>query len=174
MNKSRRLSNSTTRPVLLAALAVLLFQPSCSFVSRLSGNDIVSHREKWRASGIKDYKMFAVIQKTGHMTPMGTYLITIRDGKTESVFNGASPYGNAEPPLPTSRLDREDFLSRLGPFDSIDDYFDYIERESKKDPEIFETKFHPTLGYPTYINLDPRKRINDDELLVRVLSLDPL
>ena len=174
MNKTRDLSNSIVRPVLLVVLAVLLFQPSCSFVSRLSGNDIASNREKWRASGIRDYKMFAVIQKTGHMTPMGTYLITVRDGKTESVFSGASPFGNPDPPVPTRRLENEDFLSRLGPFDSIDDYFDYIERESKGDPEIFETKFHPTLGYPTYINLDPRKTTNDDELLVKVLSLDAL
>jgi hypothetical protein len=149
-------------------------QSSCGF-SHVTGIDVAANRAKWRASGITDYRMRVSIQKTGHGTPMGTYVIRVRDGQVVSIhMNGPStPRSSDAAPEPEKIITDDMFLRRFGPYDTIEDYFHIIETAGAM-PHILETEFDPVMGYPKLLHLDPSSEAIDDELMVRVLELEKI
>lgn len=163
---------STLRNLAIFAAAAVC---ACSNIANggLFGSSLEANRKKWEASGITSYRMKTVVQKTGHAAPMGTFLITVRDGKVESVLAGGSP-GTSRGKEPDVPISDSDWLNRFSPYDTIEDYFKIIDKAEEVSNDIFETAYEPTLGYPRRLRLDPKKSTMDDELLVEVLTLEKL
>ena len=158
----------------VSLVAAIWAQAGCGTVGRLVSPGAAHYREKWEASGVRSYRMLAVIQKPGHMTPMGTYEIRVRDGRFEGA-RGAESLSADKGPLPVDprveEWNRRIGLERYGTIDSI---FGHIEAAEKRSNSLFEAEYHPTLGYPTYFHVDPSGRALDDELLIKVIELEPL
>ena len=168
-----RFRESTFYAVTVLVFAVALGLLGCGAAGRLVLPGAAHYREKWSASGIRDYRMRVVIQKTGHATPMGTYEVRIRGGRIESVLAAGSPMGGTIPE-PERPLPEEYINTRFARYGTVERFFDHIEAAEKGSPDLMETEYHPTLGYPTYIHLDPSRSTSDDELMVKVLELEPI
>ena len=120
------------------------------------------NRNLWQESNIKNYRMTIAIDKTGHATPNGKFVITVREGKTESI----------------KRADNLEIVGdtvKFGSYDSLDDIFDFIENR-EKDGGVWDRKeieYDSKLGYPKRVNIDIA-RVNDEELFFEVLQFESL
>lgn len=105
---------------------------------------------------------------------MGTYEIHVREGRFESAFGAGSSSGDdikvSDKPLPEGWIR----TSRSSTYSTVSNLFKQIEKAEKVSNSRFEVSYHPTLGYPTYLHVDPSSSTFDDELLVRVIELEPL
>lgn len=100
------------------------------------------------------------LQKTGHATPMGKFIITVRGGVAESV---------------TSATDPDFVLSKkmFENYDTMEKIFKIIEKEEWGLFKTFETEYDSKLGYPKRINIDDHGSI-DDEFFFEVLQFEIL
>lgn len=55
--------------------------------------------------------------------------------------------------------------------ETVEDLFDVIEWAIEREADRFQATYHPTLGYPTVIDLDPRREAIDDELYLEAGDL---
>lgn len=140
---------------LLVSVGIVAAQLSCTGAAKRE-----SAREQWRRSGVVNYKMTVNLQKPGHATPNGKFLITVRGGKVESIR-----YPNGLQPVPPQ--------IRFGSYRTVEEVFDYIEMTeniagawNRK-----EIEYDPKLGYPKRVNLD-KHSVNDEEILFEVLEFE--
>ena len=83
--------------------------------------------------------------------------IEVRDGKAISITKlEASDTGIAE---------------LYKPYETIGKIFDVIEKESRSNNEVLAVSYDPLLGYPRTVDVDLSKKVADDQLTIRVLSL---
>ncbi len=68
--------------VLSLSISLLTIQFSCATLQK---SEFERNHKLWRESNIKNYKMTVEVQKTGHATPMGKFIITVRDGVAKSI-----------------------------------------------------------------------------------------
>ncbi len=139
--------------------AILATQFSCAALQK---NEFERNRNLWRESGVKNYKMTVEIQKTGHATPMGRFVITIREGMAKSIKN-------------TNNLELISGILRFDGLKTLDDIFGYIER-AEKDTGTWGKRvieYDEKLGYPKKVNLD-KSGVLDDELYFEVLQFEIL
>lgn len=97
--------------------------------------------------------------ETGHGTPVGTYLITVSDGKAVEIRVGETVITDRTYPI------------NFGPYETIEDYFDIVDRLTS-DKMSADVRFDPTYGYPKYISF--RGRGVDNELNLEVLEFTNL
>lgn len=140
--------------LILLIFIALIFQFSCTSLK------LERNRHLWRSSGVKNYRMTVDLQKTGHATPMGKFIITVRGGVAESVTSATDP----------------DFI--LSPrmfenYDTMEKIFKIIEREEWGFFKTFETEYDSKLGYPKRINIDDHNSL-DDEFFFEVLQFEIL
>jgi hypothetical protein len=117
------------------------------------------NRELWNRSNIDDYRMTIKIFKTGHAAPMGAAMIEVRDGQMVS----------------TTRVEGEwlgGYVEKCEPYDTIPEIFSLIEWAEKENPDELEVSYHPTLAYPTKVQMDPDRGTMDDELFWQVLQFE--
>jgi hypothetical protein len=141
----------------LLLTAILTAQFSCGIFQGLERN-----RRLWRESKITNYRMTVNIQKTGHAAPSGKFIVTVREGKTESIKLFDKP--EADPST-----------VKFGRYVTIDELFDYIEKAEKEtwSWDKKEIEYDAKLGYPKKVNLDA-SRVFDEELLFQVLEFEVL
>ena len=56
-------------------------------------------------------------------------------------------------------------------YSTVDRLFEVIRNATSRQPARHLVEFHPTLGYPLSINIDPRREVTHDEIVVQVLDL---
>jgi hypothetical protein len=56
-------------------------------------------------------------------------------------------------------------------YSTVDRLFEVIRNATALQPTRQLVEFHPTLGYPLSINIDPRREVTHDEIVVQVLDL---
>lgn len=142
-------------------IVILAMQLSCG-MSRQREFD--SNRRLWRESKITNYRMTVDLQKTGHATPMGKFIITVRGGEAESIKAVGSP-----------EKDLKNGDIKFGRYDTIEKIFDYIEN-ADNDKEGWDTRiveYDSKLGYPKKVSLD-KARVFDEELFFQVLQFEAL
>ena len=139
-------------------LVMLAAQFSCGVFARMN---LKSQRQLWRESGTVNYRMKIYINKTGHATPNGKFIITVRDGEVESIKREDNQAINPD-------------TQRFSQYDTIDDIFNFIERGIEESPYKFEIEYDAKLGYPKKLDLDPKQRTFDDELFFEVLEFEVL
>jgi hypothetical protein len=99
------------------------------------------------------------VQKTGHATPMGKFIIEVRDREAVSIKLASDPT-------------RDAMTERFSRYDTLDDIFDIIETASVQRPDKMDIEFDPQLGYPKRLHLDPNASAMDDELFFQVLQFE--
>ncbi|MBA3633280.1 MAG: hypothetical protein H0W58_10815 [Acidobacteria bacterium] len=142
-------------------LAALTTQFSCGTLRQIELN---SNRRLWRESKITNYRMTVDLQKTGHATPMGKFIITVRGGVAESIKLANNP-----------EVDLSNSVLKFGGYETIEDIFDYIESTENKSRswDKREIEYDSKLGYPKKVNLD-KSGVLDDELFFQVLQFEVL
>ncbi len=158
----------------VSMLAAVWAHAGCGTIKRLVTGGAAHHRQKWEASGVHSYRMLADIQKPGHMTPMGKYEILVRDGRFERGRGAGSGGGDIRSEPVDQKVEEWNERIRLYSYATIDNIFERIEAAEKVSNSRFEVEYHPTLGYPTYFHVDPSGSVMDDELLIKVIELEPL
>jgi hypothetical protein len=140
-------------------IAILVLQFSCE---KLQQNELERNRRLWRESGITNYRMTVNLQKTGHATPNGKFVITVRQGIKESIKRADNPEAD---------------LTGIyfGRYVTIEEIFEYIERAQKEKWEWVkkEIEYDAKLGYPKKVSLDAA-RVFDEEFSLQVLQFDVL
>lgn len=123
--------------------------------------ELERNHQLWRESGIVNYRMTVDLQKTGHATPMGKFIIEVRDGRAVSVKSATDP-----------RIvpDAERFQS----YATLEDIFGIIGGASRRQPEKMDVEYEPKLGYPKRLHLDYKASTMDDELFFQVLEFEKL
>lgn len=145
----------------LLLIAILITQFSCGILRQI---ELDRNRRLWRESKITNYKMTVDLQKTGHATPMGKFIITVRGGIAESIKSANNP-----------QSDLSNSVIKFGKYDTIEDIFEYVESVEREtwDWEKREIEYDPKLGYPKKVNLDA-SRVFDEELFFQVLQFEVL
>jgi hypothetical protein len=141
--------------------AFLATQFSCGAWRKL---ELERNRSVWRESKITNYRMTVDLQKTGHATPSGKFIITVRNGVAESIKSVNNP-----------ETDLRDGVIKFENYDTLDDIFQYIERADKEtwDWDKREVEYDSKLGYPKKVSLDAA-RVFDEELSFQVLEFEAL
>lgn len=120
------------------------------------------NRKRWQDSGVKNYKMTVEIQKPGHATPMGKFIITVRNGVLES-----TQFASDLKPVPDQ--------VRFGSYKTVDQIFDYaaamLKQDAKWSRKVME--FDPKLGYPKRVDLNIQGSL-DEEIFIEVLEFEEL
>lgn len=140
--------------------AVLATQISCSQIRQA---ELERSRSLWQESKIENYKMTIKIQKTGHATPGGTFVITVRDNVAKSI----KPFDKPD-------IEMLDTQISFGRYDTIEDIFRFIElSEAEYGWDRHEIEYDAKLGYPKKVDLD-QSGVMDDELYFEVLEFEIL
>lgn len=128
----------------------------------LSDSELERNRNLWRESRIENYRMTIDIDKTGHAAPNGKFVITVRNGRTESM-------------KPADNPDSVTVINKLGNYGTPDDIFKYIENEEKSGGSWNrkEIQYDSKLGYPKKVDMD-KANVNDEELFFQVLQFEVL
>ncbi len=96
---------------------------------------------------------------------MGKYIIEVR-GRTNATIRSASN--------PEAVIDTTMFLREFTRYDTIDEIFDFIEKNSSSFGLFQQIEYDPTRGYPKKLNIDPDMSAIDDELSFEVLEFEKL
>ncbi len=143
--------------------AVLVTQFACSPIRQM---EFERNRSLWHESKIKDYKMKVKIQKTGHATPNGTFIITVRDRLAKSIK-----------PIDKPDVEMLDTQIQFGRYATIEVIFSFIEsaeKDKQKNNRGWsrrEIEYDSKFGYPKKVDLD-QSGIFDDELYFEVLEFE--
>lgn len=148
--------------------AVLLTQISCGKLDVLTNSSLETHRNLWRENKIENYKMTVEIQKTGHATPNGKFIITVRGGIAKSI----KPFDKPDVEMLETQM-------RFAGFDTVEAVFRFIEsaeNEGKNENRTWNRRnieYDSKLGYPKKVDLD-QSGVMDDELYFEVLKFEIL
>lgn len=137
---------------LLLALSTL----SCSDANPFGKlTDIEAAKNRWNELEITDYRM--EVERFCFCPPPMRFTAIVKDNEVVEIIDqetGESTEGNAG-------------------YSTIDDLFSWLEDVSEKDPKKLELEFHPTMGYPTFIDYNQSDLIADEELLLKINDLKP-
>lgn len=134
-------------------LLPLLLVAGCSSFGREPGA-LAEARARWAASGTADYTMTQERMCFCPTEYRGPFVVTVRDGAVVAVtLDGAS--------LPTDRAL------------SVEALFDLVAAAYDRRADDVQVSYHPTLGYPTSIQIDYERQAADEELGLTVTALQP-
>ena len=117
-------------------------------------------KQLWAKPKISNYRY--TLRRSCFCLPKSTepVSIAVRNGKVTSMV----AVSNGQP------VNREDFAK----YDSIAKLFNIVEDAIAKKAHQLSVTYHPTLGYPTQINIDYDQMMADEELYITVENLQPL
>lgn len=147
----------------MIVFAVSAAQISCSQI-RLS--ELERNRNLWLEKRIENYKMKIEIQKPGHATPNGEFIITVRDNAAESI----KPFDKPD-------LEMLDTQIRFGGYSTINAVFGFIEgaeKDARKNNRSWNRRtieYDANYGYPKKVDLD-QSGVIDEELYFEVLEFE--
>lgn len=118
-------------------------------------------RQLWRQSGIPNYRMTVDLQIYGYRPLIGKFIITVRQGRAESIKHADS-----------GELVRETELFEH--FATMEKIFEFIQEAEKRSPDKFQVEYEPNFGYPKKLNLDYSFLGSDDEYFFHVLQFEVL
>lgn len=172
---------SLTKILILAVASIIMTQPSCTNTpgtGTVNGTNttpkpntgtapdvlanLETNRKRWQDSGVKNYKMTVEIQKPGHATPMGKFVITVRNGVLES-----TQFAEDLKPVPVE--------VRFGSYKTVDQIFDYAAAMLRQDAKWSRKTlyFDEKLGYPKRVDLNIEGSL-DEEIFIEVLEFEEL
>jgi len=113
------------------------------------------NRELWTSKNIQNYKM--IVDASGFLTNFPEQvLIEVRNRQAKSIKS-------------LSKTGRN-YVEAYKNYDTVEKIFDFVESSKKADKLI--VKFNENLGYPTGITRDGRINVSDDELQLKIYSLE--
>ena len=115
------------------------------------------NRELWSRQGVESYNMIIEADQPLMYSPQPIQ-IEVRKSKVNSI----------KPPDNKKHI----YLENYKHIDTIEKLFALIEEETIRKSDFFYVEYDAELGYPTRIVLDGTRKINDDELSVKILTLE--
>jgi hypothetical protein len=151
------LCNATKPLVNAQADLAVLEQETRVTPENTSTAQLQRNKQLWAKQNISNYR-FTVRQtcfcSIESMQPVN---IEVRNGKVTSIV----------PAIDVLSFNREDFTNH----DSIAKLFDVIEDAIAKEAEHLSVTYHPTLGYPTKIDIDYDQMMADEEISLTIDNL---
>lgn len=145
---------------------ILATQFSCGTLRNI---ELERNRSLWNDSKITNYKMTIKIQKTGHATPNGKFIITVRNSVAESIKMFDKPDVDM----------MKDSVIRFGRYSTIEGIFSFIENaenDKEKNNNFWSRRtveYDAKFGYPKLVDMD-QSGVFDDELFFQVLEFEKL
>lgn len=149
------------RPLHIIALATVtlmaggcgLLEPDPPWVERQEALD--TNRQLWESAAVESYRY----SFTRHCFCgfVGTFTVTVTDGVVTAAVSEQDGESVPEAALPE--------------LSTIEGLFDEAQRGIDVKAHGFEAEYHPELGYPTLVDLDPIENAIDDEVTYRAESL---
>ena len=113
------------------------------------------NRELWTSKNIQNYKM--IIGASGFMMNFPEQvLIEVKNRQAQSIV---------------SKTDNK-WVDSYKNYSTVEKIFDFIEREHSGKADKLYVEFDENFGYPKAVNLDERVGTFDDELALKVFSLE--
>jgi hypothetical protein len=127
-------------------------------IRRSNTEQLQQSKRLWANKKMANYRY--TLQVGCHCLPEVTQpvVIEVRNGKTRSIV--AANSGKAVNP---------EYFQK---YNSVAKLFDVAQDAIAKKPYRFSVTYHPTLGYPTKINIDYDNRIADEELFLTIDKLE--
>jgi hypothetical protein len=130
---------------------------SATSTPKTTQDKLVDRKHKWSDQNIRDYDY--ALSAEGYMRPFEpSVLISIRDGKLVSI---KTPDGK----LVT-------YPGIYDEFSSVEKIFKFLDEVGSKRPYKLNIVYDEVNGYPTYVELDEKEGMSDDELTLRISSLE--
>ena len=114
------------------------------------------NEKKWDELNLRDYNF--ELSAEGYLRPFAPIVkVSVRDGKVESI---KTPDGK---PVTYPRMYEE--------FSTIENIFAFLDEVERKRPDRLHTAYDEKAGYSTHVDLDEKEGMSDDELTLRIKSL---
>ena len=114
------------------------------------------NEKKWNELNLRDYDF--ELSAEGYLRPFAPIVkVSVRDGKVESI---KTPDGKS---VTYPRIYDE--------FSTIEKIFTFLDEVERKRPERLHTAYDEKAGYSTHVDLDEKEGMSDDELTLRIKSL---
>lgn len=150
------------KPLHIAAFAIVtvmagagcdLLEPDPSWGERQEALD--RNRQLWEGEAVESYRY--TFTRLCYCGFIGTFAVTVTDGV---VTAAVADYDGGEVPAAV-----------LPELHTIDGLFGEVQRGIDLRAHGFEVEYHPTLGYPTLVDLDPDEHAIDEEVTYRAEGL---
>lgn len=141
----RFMTNRITR-VLLGSMVALA---ACDLLEPSDGqapSDLFEARAMWASAGVDDYEL--LLDRSCFCPDPGPVRVRVEDGRKVSVTSDtASPE-----PIP------------LQTYPDVEGLFDLVDEALERQAHHLRVAYHPSLGYPTQVEVDYERRTADDEI----------
>jgi hypothetical protein len=144
----------------MALLGVVLAGAACDLVGPGDGDaagDLERARQRWAGAAIDDYAL--TMERWCYCGLLGPVRVEVRDGLVvdREVLEPGAPAGA--------------LLDALYP--DVEGLFEVVEDAVRRHAHRLTVVYHPTLGYPSDIDIDYAENVQDEELAIEA-SLVPL
>lgn len=143
----------------LAVLGVGLLLGGCGILepgSEAAEIDLAQARALWASAGIEDYDL--MVERVCYCASHGTVRVEVRGGRRVAVVPGGDV-----PLEPTS----------LSDYPTVEGLFDVVARALEGPADELRVTYHPVIGYPVDLWVDPRRDVDDEEFGYRVELVAP-
>ncbi len=128
---------------------------SDSNTNQFDVSEFERNKELWTSKNIQNYKM--IVGASGFMMNFPEQvLIEVKNREAKSIISNTD----------------NSWVESYKDYSTVEKIFDFIEREHSKKADKLYVEFDKTFGYPTKVNLNERVNTSDDELLLKVFSLE--
>lgn len=135
---------------LLAGCGVLDAEPDAAAL------DLAQARQLWASAGIDDYDL--IVERVCFCLYLGPVRVEVRNGRRVATVPVSGP-----PPE----------TSAIGEYPTVEGLFDVVAEAMERPADELRVTYHPVLGYPVDLWIDPRRAVDDDELGYRVDLVAP-
>lgn len=133
-------------------------QAGPSFIStpRSTQEKLVDNKKKWNEQNIRNYDY--ELSAEGYLMAFAPIVaVSIRDGKLVSI---KTPDGK---PVTYLRIYER--------FSTVEKIFTFLDEVERRRPDRLHIAYDEKTGYPTHVDLDEKEGMSDDELTLRIKSL---
>jgi hypothetical protein len=130
-------------------------KPVESSNSEAGRQNFLVNNEKWQMRQVENYDFD--LSASGYLRPFDPMVrISVRNGKVASIKN------------PTGGLVKNaDIYDKFSTFDAM---FEFLNMVSMRNPERLVVTYNAEHGFPSYIDLDEKEQMADDELTLKITN----
>lgn len=116
-------------------------------------NSIEEAKERWKSNNLSDYRI--EVERSCFCAAPFNYTAVVENNEVVRIID----------------TETGESVGQTGGYPTIDELFSWLEQVAPKKPEKLDLEFHPTLGYPTFIDYNQSDLIADEELLMKIDNL---
>jgi len=154
---------TSSRSALLAAVVSVVLAAVVAGCTKNPNNpaqwasELNAAEARWQAGAVKNYTWGVIRICNCAANQIRPITVTIRNGVLNRIVYSDSVGGYADTTL---------FRQYL----SVDRLFTLLEQVLASGPASFSAEYAPSLGFPTYVQVDPERNVLDDEFTIQTFS----